>query len=334
MTMNKLRIFLWPLAVILVLSPLGAARAHEARPLFIEVKERAPNVFLASWKIPPTVKRGNAPQIELPASCRPGRNSNPTGAIQSVLFRCDGDLGGDELTIRYPAFNPSISTVVRFERLNGETHSTVLGPDVTAWTIPELETKTGVASKFFALGVKHILTGWDHLLFVAGLIFIAGAWRRILTAVTGFTVAHSITLAGAALGLVRVPVPPIEAAIALSIVFLAWEIVRNDRTTITWRWPVAISFFFGLVHGFGFASVLSSIGLPQLEVPLALLFFNLGVEAGQLLFIAVLIAVTFGVSRLLSYQIFQTPLARTSVAYGIGSVGMFWVVQRVAGFSL
>lgn len=323
------------LGIVAVLSGLlqtGQTTAHESRPLFIEVKERAPFTFLATWKIPPTVKRGNLPRVVFPQTCAPGRNSNSSGAIQSVLYRCNSDLGGELIGVKYPRFNPSVSTVLRFERLNGESHSTVLGPDVTAWKIPEQETKTGVASKFFALGVKHILTGYDHLLFVAALIFIAGAWGRILTAVTGFTIAHSITLGGAVLGLVRLPVPPIEAAIALSIVFLAWEIVRTDRTTLTWRWPMAVSFLFGLVHGFGFASVLSSIGLPQLEVPLALLFFNLGVEAGQILFIAVLIIVTLGMKRLVRSNIITSPLARTGVAYGIGSIGMFWVIQRVAGF--
>lgn len=327
-----IRIFFCLAITVLYLSNVGSSIAHESRPLFVEIKERATNVFLVTWKIPPTVKRGNLPRIELPAKCNPGPNSDLAGMTQSVLFRCQNDIGNGILTIRYPAFNPSISTVLRFERLSGEAHSTVLGPEITVWTVPGKETRTKVASKFFELGVKHILSGYDHLLFVAALIFIAGSWRRILTAVTGFTVAHSITLAAAALGLVRLPVPPIEAAIALSIVFLAWEIVRNDRSTVTWRWPVAVSFVFGLVHGFGFASVLSSIGLPQLEVPLALLFFNLGVEVGQISFIGLLILVVLGIRRFMRTQLFTSPFARTGVAYGIGSIGMFWVIQRVVGF--
>jgi len=328
---NLVRNILWMTAVISAVLT-GVSLAHEARPLFVEIKERAPNVFLAKWKIPPSVRRGNAPQIGFPPQCRTGGNSNPAGAIQSILFRCSADIGGSDLTIRYPHFNPSISTLVRLERLNGETHSTVFGPDVSAWTIPVRETKTGIASKFFILGVEHILKGYDHLLFVAALIFVAGTWRRIFTAVTGFTVAHSITLAGAALGIFRLPTPPVEAAIALSIVFLAWEIVRDDRATLTWRKPSAISFLFGLLHGFGFASVLSDIGLPQLEVPLALLFFNLGVEAGQILFIAGLIVVASIAGRIFGSRIFKIQLMRNSVVYGIGGVGMMWVIQRVAGF--
>jgi hydrogenase/urease accessory protein HupE len=327
-----LRLVLGLVAMMLTVSTSGETRAHESRPLFVEVKERTPNIYLATWKIPPTVKRGNLPQVVFPDYCSPGRNSHPTGAVQSILYRCSTDISGGLISVKYPRFNPSVSTVLRFERINGESHSTVLGPDVTSWNVPAAQTKTGVASNFFGLGVKHILTGYDHLLFVAALIFIAGRWGNILTAITGFTIAHSITLVGAALGLVRVPVPPIEAAIALSIVFLAREIVRNDRTTLAWRWPLAVSFLFGLVHGFGFASVLSSIGLPQLEVPLALLFFNIGVEAGQLLFIATLVTVALLLNRVVENGVFRQRVVQTSVGYAVGSIATMWVFERVAGF--
>lgn len=196
-----------------------------------------------------------------------------------------------------------------------------------------------VVNTYLVFGVEHILTGFDHLLFVACLIFIAGAsgdrWRRILVTITGFTVAHSITLTLAALELVRLPISSIEATIALSIVFLAREIALNKRDTLTWRYPIAVSATFGLLHGFGFASALSEVGLPHSEIPAALLAFNLGVEIGQVFFVASLL-IAFGlIAQCLKLAGLHSRdwirVLEKPVAYVVGSTAMFWTIERASG---
>ena len=159
---------------------------------------------------------------------------------------------------------------------------------------------------YLVFGVEHILSGMDHLLFIACLIFIAGTWRRILVTITGFTIAHSLTLTLSALELIRLPVPPIEATIALSIVFLAREIALDRRDTLTWRYPIAVSAGFGLLHGLGFASALKDIGLPQTEIPAALLAFNVGVEIGQIMFVSSMLVVFWLITKSLKLLKFDS----------------------------
>jgi hydrogenase/urease accessory protein HupE len=260
--------------------------------------------------------------------------------VKRQLFRCKSDLSGERIRVEFPRYNPSISTLFRLQRLSGEKHTAIQGPKEPAWIVPDREGTVSVAKEYLMLGVEHILKGYDHLLFVACLVLIAGTWRRILITVTGFTIAHSITLALAALNLVRVPVPPVEAAIALSIVFLATEIARERRDTLTWRFPIAVAGSFGLLHGFGFASVLSEIGLPQTEIPAALLFFNVGVEVGQVLFVALLVGVIATLAVLGVIQrdgeigeegVIPLHFARPA-AYIAGTLAAYWMIDRVAGF--
>ncbi len=183
--------------------------------------------------------------------------------------------------------------------------------------------------------MRHILGGYDHLLFVACLIFIARSPRRILVTITGFTIAHSITLALSTLEWVRVPVPPVEVVIALSIVFVAREIAREKRDSLTWRYPIAVSSSFGLLHGFGFAAVLRDIGLPQIELPTALLFFNLGVEVGQIIFVTGLLIVALGGARILRLgQAASHRRLEQFVAYGVGCMAVFWTFERLSIFAL
>jgi hydrogenase/urease accessory protein HupE len=188
-----------------------------------------------------------------------------------------------------------------------------------------------VVRTYFLLGVEHILSGIDHLMFVLALLLLVKGVRRVVVTVTAFTLAHSLTLAGATLGFVHMPGPPVEAAIALSIVFVASEIIhsRQGKPGLTESYPWVVAFTFGLLHGFGFAGALAEVGLPDNAIPLALLFFNLGVEAGQLLFIAGVLAVAIAWRRL------RAPWpewARWMPAYGIGSVAAFWTIERVAAF--
>ena len=196
----------------------------------------------------------------------------------------------------------------------------------------------GVARTYTVLGIEHILTGIDHLLFVLALIIITrGGWKLVKT-VTAFTVSHSITLTLATLGYVHIPQRPVEAVIALSIVFVAAEILRGRQgyVGITARAPWVVALMFGLMHGLGFASGLKDAGLPDGHIPTALLFFSIGVETGHFLFIGfvlALIAVMLrAASRLTSVSQQRLAILEVLPAYAIGSVAMFWVIQRIAAF--
>lgn len=206
--------------------------------------------------------------------------------------------------------------------------------------LPDAETTSGVARKYAVIGIEHIWKGWDHLLFLVCLLWIAGDFRRVLVTITGFTLAHSVTLALSALDILRLPVPPVEAAIALSIVFLAREIIIGRRNSLTWNHPIAVSSSFGLLHGLGFAAVLGQIGLPQTQVLTGLLFFNVGVEIGQVIFIAGIAAAFFGLKALFTFSerthlINESLLApaRLAAAYGVGIVASYWMIERILGFA-
>jgi hydrogenase/urease accessory protein HupE len=335
-----MRLVAWIIAFLVLLLSAQYASAHESRPLFVEIVEKAPNAFAVTWKIPPSTLAVTSPVVVMPEVCTASSPPGGTQLVKRQLFRCKSDISGKRVHIEFPRYNPSISTLFRLQRLSGKKHTAIQGPNDPAWTVPDREGTVSVAKEYLILGIEHILKGYDHLLFVACLVLIAGTWRRILVTVTGFTIAHSITLALAVLNLVRVPVPPVEAAIALSIVFLATEIARARRDTLTWRYPIAVAASFGLLHGFGFASVLNEIGLPQTEIPAALLFFNVGVEIGQVLFVFLLIGMAVAATALgvvhrkgENGREGHIPLhfARPA-AYIAGSLAAYWMFDRVAGF--
>ena len=323
------------LAALTVLILIAGALGHESRPLNILLTETAPGTLTIRWQVPPSVGAANRPDVTVTGSCRAENDGHVTGLNGARLYRCPSGPAGASVQIRFPRYNPSVSTLLRLTLLSGEKHTALLGPDRTSWPIPDQESTTTVAWQYLTLGVRHILQGADHLLFLACLLFIARTWRRILITVTGFTIAHSITLALAALGVVKVPVPPVEAAIALSIVFLAVEIVRNRADTLTMRYPITVSSSFGLLHGFGFAAVLAEIGLPQVEVPAALLFFNLGVEIGQLIFVCAAIMLWLAFARLtegLGARSTAYGWATRAAVYCVGAAASFWTVDRISGF--
>ena len=181
------------------------------------------------------------------------------------------------------------------------------------------------------LGIEHILLGIDHLLFVLGLLLIVRGFGLLLKTITAFTVAHSVTLAMATLGFVNVPQAPVEAVIALSILFLASELAKQQKGNpgMTSRYPWVVALSFGLLHGFGFAGALSEVGLPQTDIPLALLFFNVGVEVGQLMFVAIVLMIFWVIQKLK----FRWPAWTKQVpAYAIGSLAAFWFIQRTVSF--
>jgi len=330
---------LFVLALLALTMRAPSVRAHESRPLYIEVSETEPLVFSIQWKIPPSVDVRNAPEVTMGDGCKPVTGPGiGRGSVRRQTYRCDADPAGSALRVVYPAFNPSVSSLVRIVRLSGETHSILASPRQTEVSIPEKESFGAVARDYLWLGVQHILGGYDHLLFLVCLMLIAGTGRRILITITGFTIAHSVTLVLSALGVVHVPIPPVEAAIALSIVFLAVEIVRGDPKSLTYRYPIAVSSSFGLLHGFGFAAVLGETGLPQTEITTALLFFNVGVEVGQIVFVVAVLAIYRAIrhvgsafldrgSSIAGLRSLQTP-----AAYAVGMLAAFWLIERIASF--
>ncbi len=316
------------------------ARSHESRPLYIEIEEQASGVFSVQWKTPPSVSEFNRPSIAYPESCNaigPMRLiDNLTNIIKKQEIECSNGVSGQSFGIMYPKFNPSVTTLLRVTWVSGEIQSILASPEEKFITIPEKETPGGIANEYMQLGIRHILEGYDHLLFLACLLFIAGTGRRILIAITGFTLAHSLTLALSALDIIRVSVAPIEAAIALSIVFLATEIARGRRDSLTYRYPIAVSSSFGLLHGFGFATVLRDIGLPQTELVSGLLFFNVGVEIGQILFVVCVIlfyrATLILGSRFRGRTIMDLTMLKQPATYVVGSLASYWMIERIAGF--
>jgi hypothetical protein len=222
-------------------------------------------------------------------------------------------------------------TLLRIQLNNGIMHTTVLRPDSPSFLIPEKASKSKVAGSYLVLGIEHILGGFDHLLFVLGLLLIVRSTMLLIKTITSFTLAHSVTLAMAALRFVHMPQSPVEAVIALSILFLATELVKKNKGDIglTARHPWLVALCFGLLHGFGFAGALTEVGLPQTDIPLALLFFNLGVEVGQLMFVAGVLTVTWLIHKMK----FRWPVWVEQVpAYGIGSLAAFWFIQRTVSF--
>ena len=310
------------------------ALAHEVRPAYLELHEDKAGEFRVLWKTP---MRGELRLALSPAFSGKTQTLTPvatrqtgSAAVQTWRMKAIEPLHGQ--TLRIAGLEGTMTdALVRVEFADSTSWLHRLTPQEPAATIPAQQSGWSVAGEYTKLGVEHILLGIDHLLFVLALLLITqGGWKLVKT-VTAFTVAHSITLALAALGFVHVPQAPVEAVIALSIVFVAAEILRarEGHQGIAARAPWIVAFTFGLLHGFGFAGALSEIGLPVGHIPQALLFFNLGVELGQLLFIAAVMSLIAFIGRVR----FRFPRWTELVPpYAIGSVAIFWVIQRVAAF--
>jgi hydrogenase/urease accessory protein HupE len=324
------------LLLILFLAAFAASlAAHEVRPAYLELRQISPETYDLFWKVPgqgEDLRLGL--YVELPAgsaNVTPPRGSMVNNAFTErwTIKRPDGLTGG---TIHIAGLSATMTDVlVRLERLDGSAQVTRLTPTAPSFVVEAEPRALEVARTYTVLGVEHILTGIDHLLFVLALLIITGGGWKLVKTVTAFTISHSLTLTAATLGLVHVPQRPVEAVIALSIVFVAAEIVRIHRglESITSRAPWLVAFTFGLMHGLGFAGGLSEAGLPAGHVPTALLFFSAGVEAGHFLFIGVVLAFIALVRRI------RIPFPRWAELvppYAIGSVAMFWVVQRIAVF--
>lgn len=314
---------------------LGTAAAHEVRPAYLELREIAPGTYDALWKVP---ARGDnlrlGVYVRLPGDARPLGEPRARFADNAYLerwkFQRDGGMAGQAITIDGLS-STRIDALIRVTTLDGHSQTLRATPDEPAVTVPAESSAWDVAGAYLILGFEHILLGIDHLLFVLALVLLVKGWKRLVGTITAFTVAHSVTLALATLGVVHVPGPPVEACIALSIVFVAVEIVhaRAGRRGLTERQPWLVALSFGLLHGLGFAGALSEVGLPPQAIPLALLFFNLGVELGQLTFIAAVLALIAAFRRL------PIPAPRWSwriPPYAIGALAAFWLIERTAAF--
>jgi len=310
----------------------ATADAHELRPGFLEIKQAGAESYNLRFKVPARGDMRLGLYVRLPAECAeegPTRTERAgTALLERMTVRCPGGLAGRQVSVDGLS-GTFTDVVVRVESDSGSVQSARLTPDSPAFTVAAEPTWLDTARTYFLLGVEHILLGIDHLLFVLALLLLVRDVWMLVKVITAFTVAHSITLALAALGWAHIPQAPVEAAIALSIMFVAAEIARQSdpENDFTKRAPWVVAFAFGLLHGLGFGGALKEIGLPQSDVPLALLTFNLGVEAGQLLFVFAVLALKAIFDRLVP---FQTPWIRNVMGYAIGSLAAVWFVERVA----
>ncbi len=328
--MWAVRLLVWLLAVIGV---APAALAHEIRPAFLQIREVKAGTYDLLWKTPAQGDMRLALNIILPETCMDAAEPRATMVDGAVIERwrttCAGGIVGKTIGIENLS-QTLTDAIVRFEPLDGLAKTLRVTPDKPEFAIPEKQAWTEVAQTYFGLGVEHILFGFDHLMFVLALLILVSQLKRLLLAVTAFTLAHSLTLAGTTLGWVALPSAPVEATIALSIMFVAVEImrVREGRPSLTAMMPWLASFSFGLLHGFGFAGALREVGIPEDAVGTALLFFNLGVEAGQLLFIAAVLAAVFAWKRM---KVPTPQWAWQAPVYFIGVCSAYWFIERTLG---
>jgi hydrogenase/urease accessory protein HupE len=319
------------LAALIALLLATTAQADELRPGYLELAETAPREWTLGWKQPfALAPQGEPPPPVIPDNCAfegPVRQGVAgLAVVGSAAMRCDGPLGGQRIGVAN--LYGQADMLVRVVPLGEGPQALRLTAREPSAQIAAPEAAPPVWRTYFALGVEHILEGWDHLLFVIALVLLLRDWRRAVIAATAFTVAHSLTLAGATLGLLSMPQRPVEVLIALSIVFLAVEIVKRDPAapSLATRLPWVVAFLFGLLHGFGFAGALASIGLPEGAIAPALLAFNLGVEAGQLLVVAATLALLALAGRL-ARQAFEPGM--NIAAYAVGITGSYWLIDRL-----
>jgi len=306
--------------------------ADEFRPALLEITEREGGWVDVTWKVPTMGEQVLALTPVMPDFLRqmgPGSGQRVSGAWVETKSYSAGEqaLNGATVSVDGLVQVPA-DVVVRVNLADGMEHSAILRSVNNSFTIPEQVTRTELAVSYWKMGTIHILEGMDHLLFLLTLLLIVNGFIPLLKTVTAFTIAHSLTLALATLGIVHIPPVPTEAVISLSIVLLAVEVVHKNQGQLTSseRFPWLVAFTFGLVHGLGFAGALSEIGVPQNEVPLALLMFNVGVETGQVMFVAAVSLLLAGLHRLHGHS--ALTLARAT-PYAIGGMAAFWTIDRL-----
>ena len=318
-------------SLLLIASCIVPAAAHESQPGTLEVKQLTADRYDVTWKAPIYYGRPHPARLKLPDDWKDIVQQTERRMPNSIVFRrivAVGPKGIEGAVIRFPGLESTITDVyVRLTRLDTTMMTAIVRPTQPFVALRGERSLISTAWEYIGLGFYHILIGVDHLLFVLGLLLIVQGSRMLLKTITSFTIAHSITLAIATLGYAKAPLPPLNAAIALSILFLGPEIVRTWRgeTSLTIRYPWVVAFVFGLLHGFGFASGLSTTGMPKAELPWALLCFNIGVEFGQLVFVFIILALARSFSAL---EIRWPRWALALPGYTVGSLGAYWTIQR------
>ncbi|WP_240722831.1 HupE/UreJ family protein [Poseidonocella sp. HB161398] len=324
------------LLLLVALVPRDAA-AHALDPGYLELSAMGDSRWRVSWRMPDVNGRPMPIAPRLPLGCETTPAAAPgfdgRAWVSSFMAQCPAGLAGGEIAIDGLS-RTRTDVLVRYEPTPGAAQTRRLTATTPAFTVPAAPGQGEVFASYVALGFTHILEGLDHLLFVLALLLLVRQPRRLFFAITAFTLAHSVTLAAATFGWLRLPPAPVEVVIALSIVFLAFELAKPParRDPVAERLPAVVSFGFGLVHGLGFAGALNEIGLPQGDVPLALLAFNLGVELGQLAFIAALLSLWAVARKVLPALTHHGVWLGRASSYVIGSIAAFWVIQRVTGF--
>lgn len=327
----------WCLSLLVVLISLGgrAACAHEVRPGYLEVRQKSAETYDVLFKVPALGEQYRLGlHLSLPGEARdvvPPQASFEGGAhIQRRTIELAGGLDGQRIGI--DGLSAMLTDVLaRVESSSGGVQIQRLSPENASFVVNTDPAAAAIAATYVRIGFEHILGGIDHLLFVLGLLLLVKGWKRVAVTITAFTVAHSLTLAAATFGVIRIAEAPLNAAIALSILFLGSEIVRSRRgeTTLGSRYPWGIAFGFGLLHGCGFASGLATTGLPPSDIPFALLFFNIGVELGQLVFVALYYALLWAVRKI---ELPAPGWARMLPAYIVGTAGAYWTILQLRPF--
>jgi len=307
----------------------GPAFGHGLDPAFLSLRDAGNGVFDVTWRTAAQRLPGANVQPLLPTRCRQLGPSNTEVGSDQVTLRWSVDCGREGLTGETIGVQDldaaKINALLRVEEAGRPTVQVILNPSRASYTVPAQPSSFDVVRDFAALGVEHILTGPDHLLFVFGLLLLAHGGAALRKTVTAFTLGHSVTLSVAALGIAAVPSRPIELLIALSVLALAVDLAgADDRTTTLRRFPWLMAAGFGLLHGFGFAGALAETGLPAGEIPLALLSFNVGIEIGQLCFVAVLLLAGVAARRAVP----ATARMRNAAVYAMGVLAAFWSIER------
>ncbi|WP_369026783.1 HupE/UreJ family protein [Qipengyuania sp. RANM35] len=320
----------WLAALLVLLLFAGPAAADELRPVSIQFEQAAGQQWRLSWKQPLSSPADDELLVPtLPRGCRmvgqPARDLAALALVGRAEVACAGRVEGGE--IGWPALAGNADAIVRIAPAGRPVQVYRLTTEAPTARIAAKPESLQVWRSYFRIGVIHILEGWDHLLFVIALVLLVARPWPVVKAATAFTVAHSLTLAAVTLGVTGLPQRPVEVLIALSIVFLAVELAKGERETLARRLPWVVAFVFGLLHGFGFAGALREIGLPEGEVPAALVSFNLGVEAGQLLIIAAVLCLRALVERFAPTV--EQAMLRIAT-YAIGVTGAFWLIERIA----
>ncbi|HVT89122.1 MAG TPA: HupE/UreJ family protein [Tepidisphaeraceae bacterium] len=305
------------------------ASAHDLLLGYLELRQTGPETFAMLWTLPAKDElRGLHP--DLPADCKtdpePQRMQTADSFIERTIITCPGGLDGKTISLD-PKWAAMLDVLVRVVRPDESTQVYRLTPVTDSFIVEAAPGWVQKAGTFLVQGIEHILMGIDHLLFVLGLLLIVDSRWMLAKTITSFTIAHSITLALAALTYTAAPALPLNAAIALSILFLGPEIIRKQRgqSSLTIRHPWVVAFAFGLLHGVGFASGLTSLGLSRHEIPLALLMFNVGVEIGQLFFVFIIIGLEHGFRKL---EIYWPYWVQQIPVYVVGGLGAYWTIQR------